>query len=391
MMNPLGQVPFLSEPISRQPNLFKGAYILGWAIFVFYYAIANPFYYWDVIGYVASAYELSGLSGDVLRDSTYNDVRSAVPYPSHFLALTGGTGGIYESTVYQDASSLEQQLSFYRIRYVYVWTTYALGQLIGSFSQATVLISAAAGFLIVLMSGILFWNVKSIIAFLFIPPAVVFDGARTLSRLSTPDAIAALATIFLCALILARRHIAAALLIALLPLFRTDYIIFALATSFILFLHSSSKLAVLSASFALLTYFAANYFAGNYGYVVVFNFTLISGPQPYPLSMQISNDIQDYVEVYIKGFWNLVNQPEIYLYPVITAAIIFFTSAQDRYRNRFFIIYFACLLFAVLHFLLFPAAFPRNYFILTWASLMYLAEAFTLYRHPAQGASKALD
>ena len=392
-MNSLGQLPFLSKPCSKHPDLFKGAYVLGWALFVFYYAITNPYYYWDVIGYVASVYELIGFSEEALRDATYEDVRNAVP-PHIFSELTGETlSHNYRSTVYEDASALQQQIPFYKIRYGYIWITYVLGQLIGSFSQATILISAASGFLIVLISGILFWNARSVIVFLSVPPAVVFGGETlTLSKISQPDAIAACAAVFLCALIVVRRHITATFLIALLPLFRTDYLIFALAAGFILFLRGNSRLAVLSASLALLTYFAANHFAENYGYAVIFNFTLIDRwNSPYPLLMPISDNVRDYVDAYIRGLRKLVDTSEIYLYPVIVAVVVFFTSAQNRYQNRFFIIYFSCLFFVSMHFLFFPAAFLRHYFILPWASLMYLAEAFALHRHPAHRASNASD
>ena len=389
-MNSLGQIAFLSKPLGKRPGLFKGVYLLGWALFVFYVGITKPYYAWDVIGYVASAYELSGLSGDALRNSTYDDVRSAVP-PHTFLKLIDGGFTHYRSTVYEDTSSFQQQLPFYRIRYIYVWTTYILGELVGSFTQATLLISAAAGFLIVLISGSLFWKVKSVIAFLSVPPAIIFAGALKLSRLTQPDAMAVLAVVFLCAFILVKRHKLVALLIALLPLFRTDYLIFALVASFILFLRSSSKLAMLSASFALLIYFAANHFAENYGYALIFNFTLIDHWNPYPLTMTISDNVHDYAEVYIKGIWKLADTPKIYLYPVITTAVIFFTSAQSRYQNRFFAVYFACLFFVTAHFLLFPAVFWRHYFILPWASIMYLAETLALYRHSALKASKAPD
>ena len=372
-----------SKLINKQPNLFKGAYLLGCALFVLYVGITKSYYSWDMIGYVASAYELSGISGNTLRDTTYGDVRSVVP-PYVFQRLVGTDPNIPQRlTVYEDASAFQQQIPFFKIRYVYVWMTYALGQLIGSFSQATVLISATAASLIVLISGILFWNTQSVIAFLFVPPIVVSSGVLTISRHPTPDALVALVAIFLCALILARKYMLAALLIALLPLFRTDYLIFALTASFILFLRDNSRLAVLSAFSALLIYFATNTLAGNYGHLVIFNYTLIDRwNSVYILSMPISDNLLDYVEAYIRGTWSLVNQPNVFLYPVIyTTAIIFCTSMQNRYQNRFLVIYFACLFFIAVHFLLFPAALARHYFMLPWASIMYLAEAFIIFRH----------
>ena len=107
--------------------------------------------------------------------------------------------------------------------------------------------------------------------------------------------------------------------------------------------------------------------------------------------MPISDNVHDYVDAYTRGFRSLADQPKIYLYPAITTAVILFTSVQNRCRNRFFGIYFACLLFIAVHFLLFPSAFSRHYFMLTWASIIYLAEAFTLYRHPMQETPNTPD
>ena len=383
MINSLG---YFSKPL-KMTNLLKGGYLFGWALFIFCVAVTIPLYGWDVVGYVASVYELSGLSGDALRDATYDDVRKAVP-PDTFLEFIRGT---YGATTYEDPSALQQQIPFYKIRYVYVWMTYVLGQFTGSFSQATVLITAASGFLIVLTSGILFWNSRSVIAFLFVPPAVILGGALTLSRLSSqPDALTVMVSIFLCALILFRKHMMVALLIALLPLFRTDYIIFALAICVILFLRGNPRLAVLSVFFALLIYFAVNHFSANYGHAVIFNFSLIASPHPYPLSMPISDNFFDYVKAYIRGIWNLNNEPRVFFYPgIYTIALIFLI--HDRSHNRFFTIYFCCLFFVTLHFLLFPHVVFRYYFMLPWASIMYLAEAFALYQHQAREVSKARD
>ena len=361
-------------------NTFKGVYLVSWALFVLYFAIDRPIYNTDIVGYVASVYELIGLSGDALKDAVYDDVKNAAP---HIYSHYAGT------KLYEDPSALQQQTPFFKIRYVYVWITYALGQLTGSFSQATVLISAVSGFLIVLISGILFWNAGSGIAFLFVPPAIILGSTLTLSRITTVDALAALVAVFLCALILTKRHITTAFLIALLPLFRTDYIIFALAICVILFLRGRSRLAVLSIFFALLTYFAVNHFAENYGYAVIFNYTFIDQWNPYPLTMPISDNFFDYVKAYIRGVWELINKPHIFFYPIIYTTVLVFLL-YNRYQNRFFTIYLACLFFAVAHFLLFPFGLFRHYFMILWASTMYLAEAFALYQHQARETSKAL-
>lgn len=382
MMSTPDQKLLSYQPINIRLNFVKGAYLLICGISVFYFAVMNPFYNWDVIGYVASAYEFSGLSGEALRDATYDDIRNIVP-PDLFLSLTAESR-VYRSTVYEDASALQQQLPFYRIRYAYVWTTYALGQLTGSFSQATALISAAAGFLIVFVSGIFFWRAQSTIAFFFAPPAVAVGGVITISRLSTADAISALAAISLFAAIQSKRHLAAALLIALLPIFRTDYLILSVAASIILFSQRHPRLAALSVFLSVSVYLLVNHFAQNYGHAVIFNFTLISGPQPYPASMLVSEDVRDYARAYMRGVMVLIQQPAIFLYPAIyTLALIFVISRQRQHQNRFLQIFFAALFFVVAHFLLFPAAFGRNYFILTWASLMYLAEAYSISRNSA--------
>lgn len=376
---------FFSFNQLKLPNSFKGLYVLGWALFLFYVAIAMPLYNPDITGYVASVYGLMGLSGDALKEATFNDLRSALP-SNTFSELIRCCW--YK--MYGDASVLQQQIPFFNIRYVYVWSIYALGQLTGSFLQAIVLISATCGFFIILISGILFWKVKSTIAFLFVPPAVIFGGALELSRITTADALATLVAISLCALILARKHMAVAFLIVLLPLFRTDYLIFSLVAGLILFLRGNSRVAMLSVSFALLTYFAVNHFAENYGHAVIFNYSFIDRWNPYPSSMPISDNVFDYVWAYMRGIWNLANKSHIFFYPLIyTIALIFLLP--NRYQNRFLIIYFACLFFVVVHFLLFPAALFRHYFILLWASIMYLSEVFALHLHPVRKTPKAPD
>ena len=360
-----------TDPASMQgagSRFFSSAYVAFWAAALFVSALVWPSYNWDIIGYTAACLERNGLSGPALHQATYQDIKALVP-EAMFQLLTAKDA--YRLGVYQDPEALQQQLPFYRIRYAYVWLVQTFGLLLGSFAQATILVSAACASLIVIISGTLFSVTRSRPVFLAVPPLVAIASAIEIARLSTPDALAALLAIALSLAMLQKRHVLAAVLIVALPLVRTEFLILSGLFSMALLVQRAFSLAALSATLSLLTYLAANHVAGNYGYAVIFNFTLIQGPQPYPLSMPISHDINAYVKAYAEGLAKMFKAKEIYI-ALLTGAVLL-VRKQNRYASLFII----SALFVLAHFLLFPAAFSRTYFLLLWACLVCLAETLS--------------
>ncbi len=223
-----------------------------------------------------------------------------------------------------------------RIRYFYIWTVYTLGGITGSFAQATVLISAASAALLVAISSIFFWNSKSTLPLYLAPPLFCAAGLYSMARFSTPDAMAVLAAAALCLCIAQKKYSFSIILIILLPLFRTDYIIFSCLSVVFLSLKNRSWMFALSMPVALAIYFLANHFSGNYGHAIIFNFTLISGPQPDPEGMEISQDISDYLSAYKNGIVRMISKNGFIIFILAsTLGLMYLLSERFSGKNRF--------------------------------------------------------
>ena len=351
--------------------LLRFSYLVVFCALFFVSAILRPMNNWDMIPYTAAAYEREGLSGEELRAATYRDVEEYVP-EAKFASMV--QRGYYRQTVYSDQTAFEQQLPFYNIRYLYISLVHFLGVFLGSFSFATVVVSAFFGSLLIFVSGLMHFSLPSKVAYFLTPPLVSAAGAFSLARFSTPDAFAAFGGALMFFLFLRKRIFAAAVIIALLPLFRTDFLILSAFASIYLFF-SSKRLAAFSAIGAALLYFWVGAYAGNYGHATIFNFTLVYGPQPYPADMEISQNIGDYIRVYVRGVLAFVTGKEF----LFAIAIFVLWSTMLHKRDGvepFGQFFFLTLAFVLTHFALFPAAFSRTYFLLIWSGLMLLIHAY---------------
>lgn len=327
-----------------------------------------------MIPYVAAAYEQQGFSGEYLLDMTFQDVERFVT-PVEFLVLTRGR---YRDAIYQDAEALQQQLPFYKPRFIYVTLINAVGQLLESMSFATVLISAFFGALVVFIAGLMVLGLSSPVAFYSVPPAVAIMGATSLARFSTPDALAACSAAAAFFFIYKHRTLPAMVLIAFLPLIRTDFIVLSLALSAYLFVQGT-RVTALAFALSLLGYYFTNQYAGNYGHLVIFNFTLIYGPQAYPADMPVSQDVWDYVRAYYGGSRRFLESNTFFF---AVPVLVFLASHWDCSKGLGAIrwLFLISLFFMGAHFALFPAAFSRTYFLFVWSGIILLAHMYELQR-----------
>lgn len=86
-------------------NLLKGTYISVCVIALFFVSYSRAYYNFDIIAYVALAYELTGLSGEALRIATYSDVEAFVPSSTYSQLIDEGPP--YRWTIYQEFEALE--------------------------------------------------------------------------------------------------------------------------------------------------------------------------------------------------------------------------------------------------------------------------------------------
>lgn len=343
----------------------------------------RPLAHWDVIGYVASALKALGLSGEELRRETYGIIEKAYD-PAIFAVLTASpdaTGhGAYRYTVYSDPVSLEQQLPFYRIRVFYIFLLNALAPVSGGLVGAAQVISATCAGLITLATGVLLLRgpraLPPLAAVLALPLIVAGAGVVTAGRVETPDALAALIA-FLALALMHRNRLAALCLIGLLPFVRTDGVLLAGLTLVLLLAERETRLhyyALLLCAFV--SYVAINHFYGNYGHLVLFNFTLLNGaPNPYPATMEIATEVGRYAKFY---FYAVIKFAPVLLFLGLVSLIALIDIRRAGKILPMTATALMATAFVLGHFLLFPLGSERHYIFAIAFVSVYAVQ--TLYR-----------
>ncbi len=358
----------------------------GW--YVLSEGIQRPYFNWDVVGYVASAYAAEGLRGAQLSQATYQDLRKATdPATFYQLAQVDAPRG-YRYTVYKDPRSLQQQLPFYRIRVLYVWLMGLLHRQGISFSRATCLISAICAAASLGMTGMLARAAG--LDLLWTPFIGLGAGLDMLARLSTPDALACFAML-LCAWLFLRGRRERYLLAMILPAVRTDLLIL----SVLMLCHDfwfdwkAAALAALASSLAV--FVAVDAVARNYGWLTLFNFQMM-GITPYPASLRIDSSIADYVRVYQRAALGWLRSLQGLPF-VLALRLLFVALPQPGLKSRMVALVAMFSAYALLHYALFPLGelrfFTPSIIIVLLGVLAALAPPRTGQELPAQGGQPA--
>ena len=361
---------------------------IGVAWFSYRSAIGN----WDAILYVAGVLNISGLEGAELHRESYAVMRAAFD-DATFASLIGdpaATSGHlhYRHTVYSDPESFEQMMPFYGGRVVYIRILSLITPLVGGPVAAIQVLGATCAGAITYLAGMLLIRgprpLPLLLVLVALPLVVAASGVITVGQLGTPDALSTL--IVLMALMLLHSHrLAALILIALLPLVRSDGVLLAALVG-VLLLVERDRRAVHYAliGFALALYLAIGVFSGGYGHLLLFNFTLLNGgPDPYPATMEISTDLRAYLEVYFRRTIDFAPT----LMPLL---LILLVAAVDVRAMRNLVPMAVTtglvITYAVSHFLLFPVGETRYYvFVLVYSTAYALKTLYAMASAPAAG------
>ncbi len=316
------------------------------AFLILVVGLVKPGYNWDMIGYVAAAHHYDGVAGAELTERVYTEIAAEVG-PQHFERLTQGD---YVGTVYADPESLAQQLPFYTPRLAYIELMRVL-KLVGiSYAQSTYLISAAFAFASIILVGRL--CVMLGVSLYWLPSIAFFGGFAALPRLSTPDAFACFFSL-LALYFLVRRSKWLYLCIALLPLVRTDFIICSGLLAIYTLFAGNRPLTVISGLVALASYFLLNKIMGNYGYLTIFNFTLI-GNHPYPATMPIATDFSAYLKPYLSSIAVTLKHPQSVIY-ILAVYLLWFRKGYQMLSPPMQAALWISVLFILAHLALFPS------------------------------------
>jgi hypothetical protein len=343
-------------------GLFPPLIALCAAGYILFIGLLSPFNNWDLIGYIASALSNSGQTGIALHDATYAELQKAIP-PDQFDLLTGSSA--YVRGVFQDPEALEQQLPFYRIRSLYILGLQLVSLVTHSLAQASHVISAVSATALALVTAAQLSSRTSDLPVYVFGAALItilyLGAVPQLARLSTPDALFSLAA--LSALVLFNRSRTVALvIIAFLPLIRTDAIVLSALLLVLLWAERDRKLLHYAAlAVSVLLYAVLNAAYGNYGHLALFNFTFISGQRtPYPETLQIARDPAVYIDVYLRRSAEMLTRwvPWILL---AAGAGVGTTRLRRGHIGPEARLVLVCIGYVLLHFLAFPMGAARHY------------------------------
>jgi hypothetical protein len=339
------------------------------ALAVAAYGLRHPRDNWDMIGYTAAAYHLDGLDGEALRAQTYADVRAETG--DRFPDLIRGD---YRAAVYADAEALREHLPFYSIKILYVQAMRGLHRLGVPYPRASYAIGAVcAGLSVLPLAAIM---AEAGVAVWWLPLIVLLAGFPRLSGFSTPDMMACLAAL-LAVWAAMRRHWAVFALAVLLPLIRSDAVILSALLLLAEFKRGRRGPAILTGVAAAMALRAVQQAFGDYGWAVIFNFTLIH-LDPYPARMAISRDWHDYLAAYVAGARGFVTGMYAPLYAAALAV-----AAWRRPRVELCALPLA---YTALHWLLFPDFLDR--FFVFAVSLLMVGALATFRTTPQRCAGR---
>src|ERR1700722_17806619 len=237
------------------------------------WAIRQPHYTWDLLGYVGCA--VNSTDPKIIHDVAFDAIRDA-PSDEDIHA-----DNPYRKDVTANPYHFAEQLPFYSIKPVYVASIKVLHQAGMPFQKSAVAISAASNFLLAVLlwqwlaaylSG---WSLAAACTLIMLSPNIL-----VLSRWATPDCLATLVAAVAFYLVLERKSYFWGSSILLLDVWvRTDALVLAGIVFAVLLI--TRKLDILQfAALSLLalgSYFTINHFAGNYGWPALFYNSFMGG------------------------------------------------------------------------------------------------------------------
>jgi hypothetical protein len=212
-------------------------------------------------------------------------------------------------------------------------------------------ISACFAALSVLVLGLIM--LRTPVPMAMLPVIVAVTGYTDLARLSTPDAMACFFSLVGIHSLMAKGRVVF-LVAAILPLIRTDFILLSGLLMGYAYLQGQRLFALLFLLNAASFYVLVTKLNGSYGYLILFNFSFISSPIPYPADMVISTRLGDYLAPY----WSLFNSLIFYSHSVIYIVALYLFWQQRWQLERqveFYGLFAVPFIFTALHLALFPS------------------------------------
>jgi hypothetical protein len=294
------------SPLTTIPYLAFFALLSVWAV-------AQPQYTWDVVGYIGASSD--GSNPELIYQQTFSAMKPILGNPANTEAQPSNP---YRADVVANPYHFAEQIPFYSIKPVYVDLIRVFHRAGLSYPKSAVAISAASSFVL----AVLLWLWLS--PYLAGLPLVACCTMIMLSpnilglvRWATPDCVATFIAALGFYLILERNLYfwGCAVLVCNIWV-RTDALVLAGVIFFVLWVRAKldfvefASLCILS----LGSYFAINHFAGNYGWPVLFYNSFLGGvTAPGEVILHVSKSI--YIHQVVRGayLWLISGSFALYL------------------------------------------------------------------------------
>lgn len=317
----------------------------------------NPRWNWDLVGYVACAFELTTPDVEAVQHRTFAAIEHELPAA---VAAELRAGDDYRVAVSSDVESFSQQLPFYRIRPIYT------GLLSGAIAlgiapvRATQVVSLAAAILTVIvillaLRRFLPLDLACLATAAILLVAPVFDTARS----SSPDSLAALFAILGTALVTARSRrwqLAGAVVLVATIAVRTDQLLFVAAVLAAVGLgRERRREALIAGGAAVILLVTLQSAAGWYGWQALFVHTF-DRPLAYPADASPDVSLASYWQQVAAGFHSKGRDRAL---AFIASALTLAGLLRNRIPRRAFWLATLIAIAWIAHFLAFPVWWKR--------------------------------
>lgn len=337
------------------------------ALFCLAVSTFQPLNNWDMIGYIAAAKSIEEPDPQKIHSFTYEQIQAAVS-PLEFKEMT--LSSQYKKNIHQLPAALNEQLPFYQIRPLYVYSVFVLYKGGVNIAFATHLLSGIAVFIALLLITRL--SAEFIPKpFRFVIPAVaLIAGIIELARLSSPDALAFLVITVTIYCYLKKRTATLLLTLPISIAIRTDLLLYVIPFCIALFMldRKTRKYCAVSLLTALGVYVAISLHWEAYGWSKTFYHTFV-GAFTFPQQSTAPMSITIYGKKLAEGIAYLALNKAFIVYVVISAYFIAAVTMDCKKEaslapliSPISVVAWIGLAYIALHFILFPAAWDR-YFV----------------------------
>lgn len=329
-------------------------------LFVVYLAFMSfnrPFHNWDMVIYAAAAEKTAGESNAELHTRIWTSVKGVVS-AERFQELC--CSNEFRRERFEKPEVFQSHFPMYEVKAGYVWLLKGLSRILGSI-EATIWISFLASAVIAVCVCRAFGALPGFYQFIWIPGLVLLE-LPNLTRLSTPDALAAALFVAAALCLLKQRPNSAILLLLVGLTVRPDNVITCLFLAVFFALQRHLWHALFLAIAALAIYFLITRSFEHIGWWNHFYYTFLDRPKSL---VGFNPDFSPalYMEVLAKRVVTIVNFKNWGAFTILSLCIAI--GAQRTYKlsrlsaEQSFVILMAASTFA--HFLVFPITDARIY------------------------------